>query len=104
MLKLLSSELYRPLYIICTVLLIYLVIYRKCGKKTIIIPIFKNVINNIQITINSLIVYRLISIQYQMSIFYLKSNNLLTKNQYGFINGKSAELQLTKYLNCWYNN
>ena len=31
-------------------------------------------------------------------IFYLKSNNLLTKIQYGFISGK-----LTKCLKCWYN-
>ena len=36
-------------------------------------------------------------------IFYLKSNNLSTKNQYGFISGKSTELQLTKCLKCWYN-
>ena len=42
-------------------------------------------------------------------IFYLKSNNLLTKYQYGFISGKSTELQLqlqlqlTKCLKCWYN-
>ena len=34
---------------------------------------------------------------------YLKSNNLLTKYQYGFISGKSTELQLTKCLKCWYN-
>ena len=32
-------------------------------------------------------------------IFYLKSNNLLTKYQYVFISGKSTELQLTKCLN-----
>ena len=36
-------------------------------------------------------------------IFYLKSNNLLTEFQYGFISGKSTELQLTKCLKCWYN-
>ena len=36
-------------------------------------------------------------------IFYLKSNNLLTKYQYGFISGKSTELQLTKCLKFWYN-
>ena len=36
-------------------------------------------------------------------MFYLKYNNLLTKYQYGFISGKSTELQLTKYLKCWYN-
>ena len=33
-------------------------------------------------------------------IFYLKSNNLSTKNQYGFISGKLTELQLTKCLKC----
>ena len=31
-------------------------------------------------------------------ILYLKSNILLTKYQYGFISGKSTELQLTKCL------
>ena len=36
-------------------------------------------------------------------IFYIKSNNLLTKYQYGFISGKSTELQLTKCLKFWYN-
>ena len=35
--------------------------------------------------------------------FYLKFNNLLTKNQYGFISRKSTELQFTKCLKCWYN-
>ena len=34
---------------------------------------------------------------------YLKSKNLLTKYQYGFISGKSTELQLTKCLKFWYN-
>ena len=28
---------------------------------------------------------------------------MLTKNQYGFISGKSTELQLTKCLRCWFN-
>ena len=32
-------------------------------------------------------------------ICYLKSNNLLTKYQYGFISGKSTELQLTELNN-----
>ena len=36
-------------------------------------------------------------------ICYLKSNNSSTKYQYYFIIGKSTELQLTKYLKCWYN-
>ena len=37
-------------------------------------------------------------------IFYLKSNNVLTKYQYGFISGKSTELKLTlKCLKFWYN-
>ena len=36
-------------------------------------------------------------------ILYLKSNNLLTKYQYGFICGKSTGLQLTKCLKCLYN-
>ena len=36
-------------------------------------------------------------------ICYLKSNNLLTKYQYGFISGKSTKLQLTKCLKFWYN-
>ena len=40
---------------------------------------------------------------YKQLIFYLKSNNLLTKYQYGFISGKSTELQLTKCLKFWYN-
>ena len=35
--------------------------------------------------------------------FYLKSHNLLTKNQYGFISGKSTELQLTKCIKSWYS-
>ena len=34
------------------------------------------------------VVERIISKQF---IFYLKSNNLLTKNQYGFISGKSTK-------------
>ena len=37
-------------------------------------------------------------------IFYLKSNNLLTKNQYSFISGKSTKLQLTKCLKCCTTN
>ena len=103
MLKLLSNELCRPLYIIFNSSLLSGNI-PKIWKKYIITPIFKkgepsNSNNYRPISITCVMCRVLERIIYKQLIFYLKSNNLLTKYQYGFISGKSTELQLTKCLN-----
>ena len=77
-------------------------------KKSIITPIFKkgepsNSNNYRPISITCVMCRVLERIISKQLILYLKYNNLLTKYQYGFISGKSTELQLTKYLKCWYN-
>ena len=101
MLKLLSNELCRPLYIIL-IHLYYRVIYRQFVKIT---PIFKkgepsNSNNYRPISITCVMCRVLERIISKQLICYLKSNNLLTKYQYGFISGKSTELQFTIF---WYN-
>ena len=107
MLKLLSNEYVGP-YILFLIHLYYRVIYRKFEKKSIFTPIFKkgepsNSNNYSPISITCVICRVLERIISKQLIFYLKSNNLLTKYKYGFISGKSTELQLTKCLKCWYN-
>ena len=107
MLKLLSNELCRPLYIIFNSSLLSGNI-PKIWKKSIITQIFKkgepsNSNNYRPISITCVMCRVLERIISKQLIFYLKSNNLLTKYQYGFISGKSTELQLTKCLKCWYN-
>ena len=99
MLNLLSNELCRPLYINFNTSVLSGNI-PKIWKKFLITQICikgePSYSNN----------YRPISIKYVMCrvleriiskqlIFYLKSNNLLTKYQYGFISGKYTELPLT---------
>ena len=101
MLKLLSNELCRPLYIIL-IHLYHRVIYRKFVKIT---PIFKkgepsNSNNYRPISITCVMCRVLERIISKQLICYLKSNNLLTKYQYGFISGKSTELQFKIF---WYN-
>ena len=107
MLKVLSNELCRPLYIIFNSSLLSGNI-PKIWKKSIITPIFKkgepsNSNNYRPISITCVMCRVLERIISKQLIFYLKSNNLLTKYQYGFISGKSTELQLTKCLKFWYN-
>ena len=99
MLKLLSNELCSPLYIIFNSSLLSGNI-PKIWKKSIITPIFKkgepsNSNNYRPISITCVMCRVLERIISKQLIFYLKSNNLLTKYQYGFISGKSTELQLT---------
>ena len=106
MLKLLSYELCRPLYIIFNSSLLSGNI-PKIWKKSIITPIFKegelsNSNNYRPISITCVMCRVLERIISKQLICYLKSNNLL-KIQYGFISGKSTELQLTKCLKCWYH-
>ena len=107
MLKLLSNELCRPLYIIFNSSLLSVNI-PKIWKKSIITPIFKkgepsNSNNYRPISIICIMCRVLERIISKQLICYLKSNNLLIKYQYGFISGKSTELQLTKCFKCWYN-
>ena len=107
MLKLLSNELCRSLYIIFNSSLLSGNI-PKIWKKSIITPIFKKgeplYSNNYRpISITCVMCRVLERIIFKQLILYLKSNNLLTKYQYGFISGKSTELQLTKCLKFWYN-
>ena len=104
MLKLLSNKLCKPLYIIFNSSLLS-GIYVKFGKKSMITPIFKKGestnSNNYRPISITCIMYRVLErIISKQLIFYLKSNNLLTKNNYGFISGKSKKLQLTKCLKC----
>ena len=106
MLKLLSNELCRPLYIIFNSSLSGII--PKILKKSIITPIFKkgepsNSNKYRPISILCIMCRVLEHIISKQLICYLKSNNLLTKYQYGFISGNSTELQLTKCLKCWYN-
>ena len=96
MLKLLSNELCRPLYIIFNSSLLSGNI-QTIWKKSIITPIFKksepsNSNNYRPISITCVMCRVLERIISKQLIFYLKSNNLLTKYQYGFISGKSTEL------------
>ena len=107
MLKLLSNELCRTLYIIFNSSLLSGNI-PKIWKKSIITPIFKkgqpsNSNNYRPISITCVMCRVLERIISKQLIFYLKSINLITKFQYGFISGKSTELQLTKCLKFWYN-
>ena len=94
MLKLLSNELCRPLYIIFNSSLLSSNI-PKIWKKSIITTIFKkgepsNSNNYRPISITCVMCRVLERIISKQLIFYLKSNNLLTKFQYGFISGKST--------------
>ena len=103
MLKLLSNEVCRPLYIIFNSSLL-----PKIWKKSIITPIFKKGeplhSNNYRpISITCVMCRVLEHIISKQLILYLKSNNLFIKYKYGFISGKSTALQLTKCLKCWYN-
>ena len=107
MLKLVSNELCRTLYIIFNSSLLSGNI-PTIWKKSIITPICKkgepSHINNYRpISITCVMCRVLERIFSKQLFFYLKSNNSLTKNQYGFISGKSTELQLTKCLKSWYN-
>ena len=93
MLKLLSNELCRPLYIIFNSSLLSGNI-PKIWKKSIITPIFKegepsNSNNYRPISITCVMCRVLERIISKQLICYLKSNNLL-KIQYGFISGKST--------------
>ena len=74
-------------------------------EKSIITPIFKkseatNSNNYRPISITCVMCRVLECIISKQLVFYLIPNNLLTKNQYGFISGKSTELQLTKCVKC----
>ena len=107
MLKLLSNEKCGPLYIIFNSSLLSGNI-QNIWKKSIITPLFKkgepsDSNNYMPISITYIMCRILERIIYKQLIFYLKSNNLLTKYHYGFISGKDTELQLTKCLKCWYN-
>ena len=102
---------YVGLYILFLIHLYYQVIYRKIGKKSIITPIFKkgepsdsNYYRPISITY---IICRVLErIIYKKLVFYLKSNDLFTKNQYGFICGNQHKYNYgisNKIIKLFYN-
>ena len=76
------------------------------SKEAIIVPIFKKVdksqqpnYRRISITCNIYLVFE--GIISDQLIFYLNSNDLISKNQFGFLKNKSTELQLFKSHAFW---